>query len=129
MDNSSSSGKWAQMYEASPLAHSPYHFANIANSPFTLEYLSTVLRLCPVGGITLETGVGSGHGAIWLSLRGIQAEGIDYNPAIVERATQINNLLSGNASFRVQDLFEIFSKSTTKDAHRYSVIHHQGVLE
>ena len=30
----------------------------------------------------LETGVGSGHGAICLSLRGVRAEGLDYSPAI-----------------------------------------------
>jgi 2-polyprenyl-3-methyl-5-hydroxy-6-metoxy-1,4-benzoquinol methylase len=119
------------MYEARPLAHEPFHFANIANSPFTLQYLTTILGHCPRGGRTIETGIGSGHGAIWLSLRGVNAEGIDYNPAIVERARQVNNLIGGSARFRPADLFELFGEQTQVAAEfrHYSVIHHQGVLE
>src|SRR5271154_2396815 len=97
--------RWNQVYNQTPLAHVPYHFANMANSPFMMQYLTTVLRLCPDCGRTLETGVGSGHGAVWLSLRGVQAEGIDYSLGIVERARQVNNLLGGSAEFRFGDLF------------------------
>lgn len=97
----------------------------MANSAFMMTYLTTILRLCPDGGRTLETGVGSGHGALWLSLRGVRAEGLDYSPGIVERARQVNNLLGGSAQFRRGDLFELYDEN----ADRCAVIHHQGMLE
>ena len=90
--------RWALLYNQTPLCDVPRHFAGMRQSPFLLQYLTTVLSLCPVGGRTLETGVGSGYGAIWLSLRGVQASGIDYSPAIVERARQVNNVLCGSAT-------------------------------
>ena len=120
-----SANRWNQVYNQTPLIHVPYHFANMANSAFMMTYLTTIHRLCPSGGRTLETGVGSGHGAIWLSLRGIRAEGLDYSPGIVERARAVNNLLGGSAQFRLGDLFEL----NCDDAQRFDVIHHQGVLE
>ena len=90
---------WARLYNRTPLRDVPLHWANMRRSPFLMDYLATVLRCCPDGGRTLETGVGSGFGAIWLSLRGIFAEGIDYAPGIVERAMQVNNILHGGATF------------------------------
>ena len=116
---------WDRMYRQIPLQEVPRHFAGIRQSPFLLLYLTQVLSLCPPGGRTCETGIGSGYGAIWLSLRGVQAEGIDYSPGIVERAHQVNNILGGNARFRVGDLFQFYRPDTP----RYSVVHHQGVLE
>lgn len=115
---------WDQMYRQTPLRDVPGHFAGMRQSPFLLHYLTKVLSLCPPGARTCETGIGSGYGAIWLSLRDIQAEGIDYAPGIVERARQVNNILGGKAAFRVGDLFDFYRE----DAPRYSVIHHQGVL-
>ena len=81
--------------------------------------------MCPQVGRTLETGIGSGYGAIWLSERGIQAEGIDYSETIVERTKQINKLLQGTAQFRFGDIFDFY----WADSSHYDVIHHQGVLE
>src|SRR6185437_6682437 len=119
------SRRWEELYTSVPLLSTPAHFANIARSPFLMEYLTEVLRRAPRGSRTLETGIGSGFGAIWLSLRGVRAEGIDYAPGIVERARQINDLLGGAAQFRPGDLFKL-SESTVG---HYAVIHHQGVLE
>ena len=116
---------WELLYRQTPLCDVPRHFSGIRQSPFMLQYLSTVLKLCPRGGRTCETGIGSGYGAIWLSLRGVQAEGMDNAPGLVERAKQVNNLLGGCARFHVGDLFDLYRK----DAPRYDVIHHQGVLE
>ena len=112
--------KWEQLYHSVPLIEVPWHFQGLRQSPYMLEYLTTVLRLCPEGGRTCETGIGSGYNAIWLSLRGIQAEGIDYAPAIVERAKQVNNILHGTAQFRVEDIFQFYTPS----APHYNVIHH-----
>lgn len=117
--------RWAELYHQIPLCDLPYHFANLNRSPFLLDYLATVLQLCPRGERTLETGIGSGFGAVWLSLRGVQAEGLDYAPGIVERAKAANNLLGGCARFRVGDLFRLYEP----ERQRYQAIHHQGVLE
>jgi glycosyltransferase involved in cell wall biosynthesis len=117
------------MYNQTPLCDVPRHFASLSHAPFLMQYLATVLRHCPSGGRTLETGIGSGYGAIWLSLRGIAAEGIDYAPGIVERARQINNILSGRARFETGDLFSLYAPAFDAPRARYNVIHHQGVLE
>ena len=47
-----SAGRWSRIYDETPLVHVAHHFANIANSPFLIEYLKAVLWLCPVGGHT-----------------------------------------------------------------------------
>src|SRR5450432_2602537 len=99
------SHRWQQIYNQTPLRDVPGHYAGINSSPFLLDYLTTVLRHCPEGGRTCETGIGSGYGAIWLPRRGVRAEGIDNAAGIVERARQINNVLGGDAQFRVGDLF------------------------
>ncbi|HET6384004.1 MAG TPA: glycosyltransferase, partial [Armatimonadota bacterium] len=117
--------RWERMYSQTPLCQVPQHFPGVTGSPYMLEYLKTVLSLCPHGGRTCETGIGSGYGPVWLSLRGVQADGIDYSPRIVERATAVSNILGGSASFRVGDLFHFFNAF----APPYDVIHHQGVLE
>jgi hypothetical protein len=99
------------------------------------RYLAEVLARCPRGGRTLETGVGSGYGAVYLSLRDVCAEGIDNAPAIVERARQVNTVLGGSARFRLGDTFSLYSDcvSAAGDApggpERYAVIYHQGLLE
>lgn len=138
--------RWEQMYSEIPLEQAPAHFRGMTDAPFLQEYLATVRRLCLPGGRTLETGIGSGYGAIWLSLHGIQAEGIDYSPTIVERAQAVNTVLGGSAGFRRADLFELYdglsggpkSEARSPDSsliphpsslRAYSVIHHQGVLE
>ncbi len=122
---SSTASYWEQIYTQTPLALAPVHFANMRHSPFTMQYLTKVLSLCPEGGRACEPGFGSGYAAIWLSLRGVMAEGIDCSPVLVERARQANNILGGQAQFRTGDLFHLYQE----DAPRYSVIHHQGVLE
>src|SRR5579871_5694256 len=120
-----SASSWDLLYRQTPLCDVPRHFAGIRQSQFMLRYLSTILDLCPPGGRTLETGIGSGYSSIWLSLRGVCAEGIDNAPGIVERANQVNNVLGGNAWFRTGDLFQLYRPP----APRYHVLHHQGVLE
>ena len=120
----SSADRWVDIYNQVPLHDVPRHYAGMSQSPFLMKYLTEVLRLCPEGGTTCETGIGSGYGAVWLSRRGINAHGIDYAPMIVERAKQVNNILGGDATFRVGDLFDLYDGKT-----RYNVIHHQGVLE
>ena len=120
---------WTHFYNSgSALSEIPFHFANLRRSPFSLQYLTTILSLCPRGGQSLETGIGSGFGAIWLSLRGVCAEGLDFAPGIVERARQINSLLGGSAAFRCGDLFQLYEDCRSQ-GRRYEVIHHQGVLE
>lgn len=109
---------WEQIYNRIPLCDVPRHFQGMRRSPYLLAYLTTVLKLCPQGGRTLETGIGSGFGAIWLSGRDVCAEGIDYSPGIVERARQVNNVLGGNARFRVGDLFELFNQVYTPSCLR-----------
>ncbi len=121
----SSAQRWEQLYNQTPLCEVPRHYAGMSRSPFLQEYLTTILRYCPQGGRSCETGIGSGYGAIWLSKRGICPEGIDYASGIVERARLINNMLSGDAVFRVGDLFRFYREGCP----RYEVIHHQGVLE
>jgi glycosyltransferase involved in cell wall biosynthesis/tetratricopeptide (TPR) repeat protein len=108
-----------------PLAAVPGHFAGMRQSPYLMEYLMQVLRLCPRGGVTLEVGVESAYGAIWLSQRGICASGISNNPLVVERARAVNNLLKGSAEFYLGDPFELYEKN----APRYHVIHSQGFFE
>lgn len=133
MQQDASCRQWQDLYNGIPLSDIPFHFANIRNSPFYTAYLSTVLRYAPRGSRTLETGVGNGLSAIWLSLRGVQAEGIDYVPAIVERAKAANNILGGQASFRPGDLFRLWWDETNHadpaEPKPYSAIHHHGVLE
>lgn len=76
--------RWEKIYNDVPLATMPGHFSGTTGSPLLFHYLTAVLRVAPKGGWTLETGLGSGYGSIWLSVRGMQAQGIDYPPAIVE---------------------------------------------
>jgi len=119
------SQRWERIYDAVPLATVPGHFAAMSGSPFMIQYLSEVLRRVPRGGRALETGIGSGYGSVWLSLRGVEAEGIDYSPVIVERSRQINSILAGRAKFELGDLFHLHDKNV----RRYDVIHSQGVFE
>ncbi|MCW3096929.1 MAG: hypothetical protein JWL77_2547 [Chthonomonadaceae bacterium] len=126
--------RWEQMYNDTPLRDVPAHFQGLCAAPFLQRYLDAVLRLCPPGSRTLETGVGTGYGAIWLSQREVAAEGLDYAPRIVERAKQTNNILGGRATFRCGDLFTLYGdmparSPTLASAPPYRVIHHQGVLE
>lgn len=123
--------RWQLLYDQVPLRDVPRHYAGLPQSPFLMEYLRQVLLRCPEGGRTLETGVGSGYGAVWLSLRGVRAEGIDYAPPLVERARQVNDILGGAARFRTGDLFDLYRAEGggTGTARPYNVIHHQGVLE
>ncbi|MCW3052838.1 MAG: hypothetical protein JWN14_2008, partial [Chthonomonadales bacterium] len=132
--NTKSASRWAEMYNDTPLREVPGHFQGLCQAPFLQHYLDAVLRVCPPGSRTLETGVGTGYGAIWLSQRGVSAEGLDYAPHIVERAGQTNNILGGRAAFRCGDLFSLYAdtRSDAPDspsAPPYRVIHHQGVLE
>ncbi len=117
--------RWQMLYNQTPLCDVPRHFAGIRQSPFLLQYLRTILEHSGSGGRTLETGIGTGYGAIWLSLRGVEAYGLDYAPGIVERSIQVNNVLGGSARFHAGDLFSLYGDQ----APRFDVIHHQGVLE
>ena len=80
--------RWQAVYTGSPLRETPSRFAGIEQSPMDLGCLSTIPDYCPEGGTTCETGIGSGHHAIWLSRRGVCARDIDNSPEIVERARQ-----------------------------------------
>jgi hypothetical protein len=115
------------IYNQIPLCNVSIYFAGVRNSPFLLQYLTAVLRLCPRGGRTLETGIGACYGAIWLLQRDIRVSGIDYSAAIVERCRLVNNILEGKAEFRFGDLFDLYENE--KHSPRRNVIHHQGVLE
>ena len=114
------------MYQQTPLHDVPRHYAGIQHSNMMLEYLSTVLDLTPRGGRALETGIGTGYGAIYLSLRGVISEGIDLSDGIVERAKQVNNILGGNAHFRTGDIFDLYETAGQK---RWDTILHQGLIE
>ena len=78
--------RWQALYNQMPLSEVPRHFASLRTSPFLMQYMTAVLERCSSGGRTCETGIGSGYTAIWLSLRGVRAEGFDNVPALVERA-------------------------------------------
>ncbi len=101
------------------------HYAGIQASPFLLQYLSKVLELCPRGGRALEAGFGSGLNSVWLSRRGVVAEGLDPVAERVDWVRQANGVLGGAARFRVGELLELFGT----DREPYDVIHHQGILE
>lgn len=101
-NESGRANNWNSLYNQTPLIYAPFHFANLANSPFMMRYLTTVLHLCPRGGRSLETGIGTAHGAIWLWKRSVctagakqreelthyAAAGIAYSREIPERARQ-----------------------------------------
>ena len=125
MEDGSSFGRWSRVYQRIPLSDVKRHYAGVSHSPYLLNYLTEVLKLCPPGGIALETGVGSGYGSVWLSLRGVSAEGIDIEPGVVERARLVNNAIGGSALYRTGDMFTL----DPAGAPRPDVIHHQGVLE
>jgi protein-L-isoaspartate O-methyltransferase len=119
--------RWEVIYNQIPLCNVPSHFAGMRNYPFLLQYLAAVLRLCPRGGRTLETGIGTGYGAIFLSQRGIKATVIDYSAGIVERCRLVNNILQGKAPFHFGDLFDLYENEA--QSRRYDVIYNQGLLE
>lgn len=118
--------RWAQTYSSTPLAETAAHFRALTGAHFLAEWLQTARKYCPDGVRTLETGVGTGYGTIMLSHWGCQAEGIGSSRGILERARQVNLLVGGDATFRVGDLFDL---DGAVSGQRYSVIHHQGVLE
>jgi glycosyltransferase involved in cell wall biosynthesis len=117
--------RWAEIYERVRLEEIPNHYRTFTAMPFLARYLEKALETCPEGGRVLETGIGFGYGAIWLSQRGRLAEGLDYEPAIVERGNRINRILGGSATFRFGDAFDLerYARGT------YDLILHQGVLE
>src|SRR5437773_1330389 len=55
---------WEHLYRQMPLCEAPHHFANMRNSPFTMQYLTTVFKHCTPTGRTCEMGIGTGHAAI-----------------------------------------------------------------
>src|SRR5688500_17458909 len=112
---------WETIQNQLPLCEVPGHFHGIRSSRYMTDYLSTALRFCPDGGRSLELGCGSGYGAVWLSLRGIEAHGADELPELVERAKQINDLLGGTARFSTLTP----DQATITEILRFSVIHHQ----
>ena len=68
---------WEKHYCEQPMRDSLRQFAEMGNSRYRMQYLETVLGHCPRGARALETGVGTGFDSIWLSLRGVEAHGID----------------------------------------------------
>ena len=119
------SGDIVQMVDEIPLAAVPGHYAGMRQSPYLMEYLMQVLRLCPRGGTALEVGVESGYGSVWLSQRGIRAVGISDSERVVERARAVNNILKGHAKFFVGSPSDLYDKN----APRFDVIHSQGLFE
>ena len=119
------SPQWDRFYLNQPLHYVRSDYEGLSASPFIYQYLRSVLLLCPPGGRTLETGIGTGLGAVWLARRGVQAEGLDISARIIERARAANDVLGGSAQYRVGDMFNLWRPGAT----HYSVIHHQGVAE
>jgi glycosyltransferase involved in cell wall biosynthesis len=117
--------RWAEIYRRVNLSQIPGHFQTFTNMPFLARYLETVRSCCSPGASVLETGVGFGYGAIWLSFRGALATGIDYSQEIVDRANRINQCLNGSAFFYFGDMFRLKEYVRSE----YDVIFHQGVLE
>ncbi len=117
--------RWDEIYGRVDLASIPNHFYNFTAMPFLAKYLQKAAELCPPGGRVLEPGIGFGYGAIWMSMRGAHAEGIDYSPPIVERAKRINEMLGGRAEFRYGDMFKL--KECVQGI--FDVTLHQGCLE
>ncbi|MEI7742751.1 MAG: glycosyltransferase [Chloroflexota bacterium] len=104
-------------------------FAGACRSPFLAQYLTRVLECAPPGSRTLEIGSGTAFGAVWLSLRGVLAEGVDVDPTLVGRAREANGLLGGSARYWLGGLWDLGSSERPNRADRYAVIHHQGQLE
>ena len=50
------SQRWERLYSQTPLCDVPFHFANLRNSPFMLQYLGQVLALYPPGGLVVLRG-------------------------------------------------------------------------
>ncbi len=124
-DLNADGSRWEEIYDRIPIGDIPAHYSTFVAMPFLADYLSRARALCPVGGRALETGVGFGYGAIWLSLHGIHAEGIDYAPAIVERGSEISRRLGGSAQFRYGDMFRLAEAAPGP----YDLIFHQGCME
>ena len=89
MENSSD--RWQEVYTKIPLREVPQHFANACRSVFLVDYFKQVLRCCKDGGRTLETGIGSGFGPIWLSVRGVRAEAVGYDDLPVQSWLHAHN--------------------------------------
>ena len=85
----------------------------------------TLLENCPRGGTALETGIGDAFESVYLSLRGVNAFGIDNVEEIVERANQLAGMLDSTARFSTGDLFGIYKEG----APRWDLIHNMGVME
>jgi hypothetical protein len=90
-----------------------------------LRHLTEVLRRFTVGASACEVGCGSGYTSVWLSLRGVAAEGLASSPEAVERARQANNFLAGKASFNQADPLEL---GACCPGRHCAVIHHRGLL-
>ena len=110
-----------------PLSEIARHFASFQATPHLKDYLFAVLRLCPPGTRSFEVTIDQGFGAIWLSKRGIAAEGIDQAAATVQRARQINGILGGATRFVHGDASNYLS-CQEQAGISYQVIHHHGVL-
>ena len=52
---------WTRFYNEKPLREMPFHYANMKNSRFQLDYLTEVLRRCPGG----RQNAGDGH-RVWV---------------------------------------------------------------
>ena len=101
-----------QLYCDWPLREAPRRYADMRLSPYRMRYLQTLLEHCPRGGAALETGIGTGFDSDYLSLRGVNAFGIDIVPQIPERANQIAAMLGAPARFSVGDLFEVYKEGS-----------------
>lgn len=123
-----SAAAWDPVILEPPLCDAPFHFANLRNAPYLWQLVLHVLALTPRGARALEAGCGTGVCSIALSLRGVEAEGLDISPRIVERAKMLNNMLGGRARFRVGDLFTLHQDASAQ-GQSYQTIFSQGVLE
>src|SRR5689334_6025603 len=96
-----------------------------------VDYITTILRRCPIGSRCLELGLGGAKTSSLLAHRGVTAEGINPSPRVVEMVHHQNSLLGGSSIFKIGDPLCLLSPPVKPDdlPHRYSVIHHQGFLQ
>ncbi len=71
------------------LGEAPLLNAQSFNSAYRQQFRQVLLESCPRGGTALETGIGAAYETFWLSLRGVNAIGIDSVQEIAERANQL----------------------------------------
>src|ERR1700682_5723776 len=77
-------------YEVVAEAYATQFFDELSRKPFDRALLDAFAADCRGLGTVLDVGCGPGHIARYLSDRGVNADGFDLSPAMVELARKLN---------------------------------------